>query len=336
MQEQKKSRRGCWWVAILLVLLVVAAGILLLGGLALVGASLSIPGRVARAGVDEAPHLDEIWASGHGETKVVAIPLHGMILLDQESGLFGSVAGSADMALKSIRRATHDAKVRALILQIDSGGGGLTASDVLYQALQDFKARGPGRKVVSVFGDMAASGAYYVALASDHIVAHPTTVTGSIGVMMQSFNVRELSRKAGIEDVTIKSGKNKDILNPFEEVDPEQIEMLQGIVDEFHGRFVALVAQDRGLPEAEVRAFADGRVVTASDALSLGLVDQIGYWNDATQALAGILGVPQVKVFRYEERFSFSSFLKSWQNWKPAAGLWSRLGSPRFYYVWRL
>jgi len=330
MDEKRGRRRwGCLWA----VLAVAVALAVALGASGLIGRRLSAPGTM---GEDQSPALKEVWAWGTGETKVVVVPLKGLIVLDRQSGLLGSAAGTADQALRAIRRATNDDRVEAIILEVDSGGGGITASDILYEALLGFRDAQAGRRIVAVFNDMAASGAYYVALAADHIVAHPTTITGSIGVLIESFNIRELGQKIGLKDVTIKSGANKDLLNPLGDLSDEQRRMLQGIVDELHGRFLQLVVERRGLPEEQVREIADGRIFTAGTALDLRLVDQIGYWEDAVDKTAELLKVQDIKVFRYEEHFSLAALLKAAQDWSPASAMLSRLSQVRFLYLWRL
>jgi len=310
----------------------------ILGLLALVAMRASFDVSVAHRhmGADEFPDLKEVWAYGSGDTKVVSIPLHGMIMLGENDGGFFSSINSAQMALLSIHRATHDPDVRALLLRVDSGGGGITASDVLYKALLDFKASDPRRRVIAVFGDVAASGAYYVALAADHIIAHPTTITGSIGVLIQTFNAQELGQKIGIKDITVKSGKNKDILNPLGEFTEEQRAMLQELVDELHGRFVELVAEGRKLSPDSVRALADGRIYSATQALELGLVDELGYWEDGIANAARLLGVDEVKVYRYEQEFSLSAFFKSFQNFNPVQRFLRQTSQPRLMYLWTL
>jgi protease-4 len=330
MDEKRGRRRwGCLWA----VLAVAATGAVAIGASALIGRRLSAPGTM---GEDQSPALKEVWAWGTGETKVVVVPLKGLIMLDRQSSLLGSAAGTADQALRAIRRATCDDSVEAIILEVDSGGGGITASDILYEALLDFRDAQAGRRIVAVFNDMAASGAYYVALAADHIVAHPTTITGSIGVLIESFNIRELGQKIGLKDVTIKSGANKDLLNPLGDLSDEQRRMLQGIVDELHGRFLQLVVERRQLPEEQVREIADGRIFTAGTALDLRLVDQVGYWEDAVDKTAELLKVQDVKVFRYEEHFSLAALLKATQDWSPASAMLLRLSQVRFLYLWRL
>ena len=269
-------------------------------------------------GEDDYPELVESWSTGQGDVKVVRVPVNGMIMLDQDAWY----SGNAVEALRAIRRATRDEEVSGLLLEVDSGGGGITDSDIIYKALKNFKAADEKRVIVACMGSTAASGAYYISLAADKIIAHPTTLTGSIGVIMQSYNVKELAAKLGVSDVTIKSGANKDLLNPFQEVKPEQQALLQKVVTSMHGRFVSLVAENRALPLEVVAPLADGRVFVASEALEHKLIDGIGYFEDARRELANLLEVEDVKVFRYEEQMGlFDLFTR-----KPTFGLDAGLG----------
>lgn len=286
-------------------------------------------------GEDEAPYMTETWSSGSGDVKVVRIPVEGIIML---GGGNMWADGNASTVLRSIRRATHDKEVKGLILEIDSGGGGITDSDIIYRALLRFKAEDPGRVIVSIFGDTAASGAYYIALASDHILAHPTTLTGSIGVILQSYNFKELAQKLGISDVTITSGANKDMLNPFKDVSPEQREMLQKVISAMHSRFVSLVVQHRKLPMDVVEPLADGRVFVAEEAWRHKLIDGIGYAEDAQAKIAELLNAEDgVKVYRYGEQVTLMDLLS-----RPGFGLQFDLkrllqneaDSPRLMYKW--
>lgn len=311
-QESGKKRHGCGFGCLVLIGMFVGIGLvvalLLMSGLTQINAIPGVhlkslihrSGTEANLGEDEAPDMVETWSSGTGDVKVVRVPITGMIMLGDAAWY----SGSANTALRTIRRATHDPAVEGLILDINSGGGGITDSDIIYKALLNFKAAQKGRVVVTIMGDVAASGAYYIALASDCILAHPTTLTGSIGVIMQSYNFKDLAAKLGVQDVTIKSGANKDMLNPFQDVKPEQREMLQKVITAMYDRFVTLVAENRKLPKEAVIPLADGRVFLADEAVQHRLIDGIGYGEDAQAKIAELLDVDDVKVYRYDEQVS--------------------------------
>ena len=330
---------GCLVMIVIFGLTIVGSIILLVRGLD--GESLSELLHRARSedevGEDEAPFMVETWSSGSGDVKVVRIPVEGLIMLGENSRWVG---GNANTVLRSIRRATHDEEVKGLILEINSGGGGITDSDIIYRALLRFKEAGEGRVIVSIFGDTAASGAYYIALASDHILAHPTTLTGSIGVILQSYNFKDLAQKLGVSDVTIKSGENKDMLNPFKDVNPDQREMLQEVITAMYERFLSLVVKHRNLPREVVAPLADGRVFVAEEAWKHKLIDGIGYAEDAQAKIAELLKAEDgVKVYRYGEHVTLMDMLS-----RPGFGLNTDLGrllkgaqdSPRLMYRWSL
>lgn len=258
----------------------------------------------AFAGVDEYPDFDEIWSCGDEDgAKVVRIAINGEISLDEPH--WKKYSDSAAAALKMIKRATLDEDVQGIILEIDSPGGGITASDIIWKALLDFKESEKDRAVVVIMGDLCASGGYYISAAADRIVAHPTTLTGSIGVIITSFNIRELAEKIGIKDVSIASGENKQMLSPFKDITDEQRAMLKSAVDALHSRFVTIVADGRKLPEEKVREIADGRVILATEALKLGLVDKIGYFSDSYDCMCDLLDKESLYVIRYEHKESF-------------------------------
>jgi len=260
--------------------------------------------------------LNEIWVSGRDDAsiKAVRITIRGGLFLGEGSRRSLDEGTAAD-ALRAIRRASQDSKVKALLLDIDSGGGGITASDILYDALQKFKASDSERVIVVIMGDIAASGAYYVSLPADRILAHPTTITGSIGVIMGSINVKELAAKIGIRDVVFKSGDNKDLLNPMRDMTSEQEQLLQTLVDQMHERFVGLVAFHRRLPLERAKEIADGRIYLAEQAKALGLVDAIGYSDDALNAVRELCGTSHVKFVRYTQTPSFFDLLRSPNFW---------------------
>ncbi len=294
----------------------------------------SIRGTHLDYAMDEQPFMEEIWSSGKGHTKAIVIPVRGFIGFDSRDDLFSSGLSSTAILLNSITRATKDEKVSAIILDIDSGGGGITASDVIYNALQKFKASRTDRVVVAIMGDVAASGAYYIALPADKIIAHPTSITGSIGVLMQTLNIKGLEDKIGLKGVTIKSGQNKDLLNPFEEVSPAHTNILQNIVNELQDRFVTLVAENRDLPKKKVVQLADGRVYTAQGALDAGLIDAIGYWDDAVDSTKQLLAVDELKIYRYQKEFSFSSLFRGSSTVGNLSSLLSNGRRSGFLYLW--
>lgn len=309
---QKSWWKGCGCFFILFMVLgigmFVAAMAVMLAVVEDVGAGKSFS--IARSGAhkggeDEVPQMRETWSYGTGEAKVVRIPVEGIIMLGEDNWK----AGNANTVLRSIRRATHDPDVEGLILEINSGGGGITDSDILYNELKKFKASDPKRFIVTIMGDIAASGAYYIAITSDYIMAHPTTLTGSIGVIMQSYNFKELAQKIGIKDVTVKSGENKDLLNPFNDVKPEHKELIQKVISAMHDRFVTLVAENRKMPKEKVAPLADGRVFLADEAMKNGLIDGIGYDEDARAKMAELLEVDSIKVFKYEEEMGLFDLL---------------------------
>lgn len=314
--DNGKKKSGCGYGCLLLAGIVAAVGCLVFIVLVVIGSVAASPlddGATAgssrlwklkrSSGRDEFPEMEEVWSAGSGSVKVVRIPLRGMIALDND----GWSPGSTAVVLRSIRRATRDSEVKGIILEIDSGGGEITASDIVYKALVEFKESQEGRVVVAMMMSVAASGAYYVALPADCIIAHPTTITGSIGVVRQSFNLHELTRKIGVHDVTIKSAENKDLFNPFSTYKEEHGAIMQEIINEMHQRFAGLVAEWRKLPADELARLTDGRVVTAQQALEGGLIDQIGYRQDAESRIAELLSVDGVKIYRYEDGFSLAA-----------------------------
>ncbi len=187
-----------------------------------------------------------------------------------------------------------DDTVKAIILRIDSPGGGVGPSQEIYREVVKAKQK---KKMVTSMGAVAASGGYYVACASDLIVANPGTITGSIGVIMQFSNFEELLKKIGVKGVVLKSGEHKDIGSPFREMTPEEKKIMQETLDNVHQQFIRAVADGRKLDQAKVLPIADGRIMTGEQAKQLGLVDKLGNLDDAIEEaakLVGIEGKPQV------------------------------------------
>jgi len=226
--------------------------------------------------------LEEETVEGKGTSKILMLDLSGV--LTEELPSFSLTTPPPRVSLlarvrEELAKAEKDEHVRALIVRINSPGGTITASDVLYHEILAFKQRKKVPVIAAVM-DVGASGGYYAALAADTIVVNPTTITGSIGVVMVTLDAQGLMQKIGVAPLAIKSGPMKDAGSPFRALTGPELAVFQGIIDDMYGRFVGLIVQSRHLPEDRVRALADGRVYTAEQALKLGLVDRIAYLED--------------------------------------------------------
>ncbi len=314
---------------------------LLLSALGLAGCSV--------ISVDLTPRirpLQEQTVEGEGEAKILLMDLSGFI--SDEGGTPALTIGAQPPTVptlvrirEELKKAAEDDSVRALVLRINSPGGTVTASDIIYREIEAFKTR-KRIPVVAVMLDVAASGGYYVALAGDTIVAHPTTVTGSIGVIMITVNARGLLEKIGVSAAAIKSGPRKDMGSPFRELTDEERAIFQGVIDELQTQFVTKVAERRKISIEKARQLADGRIYTAEQAAASGLVDQIGYMDDAIKTAKRAAGVDQARVIVYhrprEYRATYyAQAAASETRLEGALGQFAALlggAGPRFLYLW--
>jgi protease-4 len=288
--------------------------------------------------------LKEETVEGKGRDKILLLDLSGL-LQDEVTGFsIGTPAPRVPLLARvreELHKAEEDDRVRAVVVKINSPGGTITASDVLYREITQFKQQ---RKipVIAAIMDVGASGGYYVALAADTIVAHPTSVTGSVGVVMLTMNAQGLMEKIGVAPVAIKSGAMKDAGSPFRAMTPEEHAVFQGLIDDMYGRFVRLIAESRHLPEERVRAFADGRVYTAQQALALGLVDRVAYLDEVIESAKRAAGVEEARVVMYHRPKEYRATIYSAAPAVPGAegmlgqlaGILAGAGGPRFMYLW--
>jgi protease-4 len=297
--------------------------------------------------VDLAPRirpLREETVEGHGRAKVLLVDVSGF--LSDEAPATVSIATPPPRVpllvrfREELKKAAEDSDVRALVLRINSPGGTVTASDILYRELELFR-RDRRLPVVAIMMDVAASGGYYVALAADRIVAHPTTVTGSIGVIMLTMNAEGLLQKIGVSTAAIKSGERKDMGSPFRALTPDERRIFQSVIDGMHAQFVAKLVERRRIPADTARALADGRVYTADQALAQNLVDQVGYLPDAIEAAKRAAGLDEARVVVYhrprEYRATYYARTEAPASAVPEgiAQLATLLGSgPRVLYLW--
>jgi protease-4 len=330
----RRSTVGFWVVIVLLLsflLVSVAANFGL--ALGLVTHRASTLASFHKGGEDEFPSLAETWSYGSGKVKAARIPVEGVIERYAEDGLFSEPVDMVTSILRQIRAATNDEDVKAIILEVDSPGGGITPSDEIWNALADFRDSAEDRRIVVFMRDLAASGGYYVAMSGDWLIAEPTTIVGSIGVIMSTLNIKDLSQKIGIKDVTIKSGANKDLLNPFSDVPPEQIKLLQEVIDSSYSRFYNIVKDARGFEDDQLKPLADGRIWDSNKALELGFIDEVGYWEDAVAKTAELLDEENVKVVRYESKETFFDLITRVRTPNLLASLRDSV-RPRVMYLW--
>ncbi len=284
--------------------------------------------------------LTEKTLDGTGADKVLVIPVTGIIGEMETDAFFYGRENMMQYVRQRLRAAREDADVKAVLLQVDSPGGGITASDVITQELRRFKKE-TGRPLVVCMGDVAASGGYYISMAADWIVAHPTTITGSIGVIMMNFDATLLLQKIGVQDRMIKSGPLKDVGSWTRLMTEEERQLLQVVVDQMLGRFVQVVAEGRNLPKEKVRELADGRIFTALQARDLKLLDQIGYYEDALNKTKELAKLTACRVVRYDKSFSFSALFDSEvESLRPGRAIEAALRDvafpkgPRLMYLW--
>lgn len=259
---------------------------------------------IALKGSQPGPGLNKRVSSG--ET-IGVIYVEGPIIGGSGgTGIFGetSVAGSEDL-MKQLKEAREDSGIKAVLIRINSPGGSAPASQEIGDEIDALKKT--GKKVVVSMGDVAASGGYWLAAKADKIIANPATMTGSIGVIMETQNLAGLFGKLGIGTETIKSGPLKDIGSPSRQMTPEERQILQGMVNDIYEQFLDVVASGRKMDREKVRKLADGRIFTGRQAKQLGLVDELGNFNYAiryTAKLAGIEGEPTLREFGVRNPFS--------------------------------
>ncbi len=239
--------------------------------------------------------LDSGWLGGE---RVAVIRIEGVIMDSRET-------------IEELRRFRDNPNIKAVVLRIDSPGGGVVPSQEIHTEV--LKARKDGRlKVVASMGNLAASGGYYIAAATDKIVANPGTLTGSIGVIMELANVQGLLEKVGVQSVVIKSGRYKDLASPFRAMSKEDRGLLQNVLDDVHDQFIQAVAAGRALKVEEVRPLADGRIFTGRQARTAKLVDELGDLQDAIKLAARLVGIEgEPRVVEPRKRFSLRDLLEN-------------------------
>jgi protease-4 len=357
--------RSWGWIitCIILVILLGFAGLIIIGQSFTHSLSLN-RGFKTVSSREVGPRLEECTLEeGISRNKIAVITVDG-IITDHQADEAGN--NMVDVIKAQLDRAADDDRVKAVILKVDSPGGEVMASDEINKAIAAFQEDEPadhgktgkkGKPVICSMGSLAASGGYYISCPCRWIVANELTLTGSIGVIMHGYNFRGLMDKVGVYPMTYKSGKFKDMLSPdrsTNEIPAEERAMVQGLIDETYQKFKSVVADGRanahdlnktkGKPLADNWAdFADGRVVSGTQALDLGLVDSLGDFDDAVDKAEDIAHVQNVTLIEYRERYDISNFLSMFGQNGQAKDIKLDLGveMPRLrpgcmYFLWQM
>ena len=273
-------------------------------------------------------------SSKEGKPSVAWIKVRGVIATDNSSSPFSRPQGAGAIA-KKIRDAGEDKDVKAIVLDINSPGGTVAAVQNIYSEI--LKAKKNGKKVVALFRDVAASGGFYIAMAADKIVAEPGTITGSVGVIMQTSNVEGLFQKIGVKMVPITSGKYKDIGSMYRPMTDAEKALLQDMVDDTYTQFFAAVKAGRPeVSEANLTEYTDGRVFTGQRAYNLGFVDKLGGEDEALQLAGELAGIKDPKIISSKSD-NLRDFIFSFGSSVEGASLVKQLETlttPSVAYLW--
>ncbi|MCB1226534.1 MAG: signal peptide peptidase SppA [Verrucomicrobiales bacterium] len=301
----KPRTYGCLLGLLLFVLAVsIIVNVLQFSAGAVGGSSLTM-GASSRPPLRE--RLEVPAESGAERGKIVKIDLDGVISSVAPEGLFGVAVSTVAGLRRQFEQAANDDDIKAVVLRVNSPGGEVTASDILHHELKKLAEKKP---VVVYMDSIAASGGYYIACASQHIVASETTLTASIGVIIDTVNYADLFGKVGLASNTFVSGPFKDSLSGSRPMREDERAYVQGLVDQMYDRFLTVVSEGRKLGKTQLRnGVADGRVVTGRQALELGLVDQIGYIEDAYAKARELGGAEGAGVVTYRSATSFFEIL---------------------------
>jgi protease-4 len=299
------NRKGVLLFISVVVGIVLACAILPLGGVAL----LITMGEDVPDSPEPAISWNERVIEGKGINRVLVLKVEGII---GNGDIF-----SQEETLSQIRQATEDPLIKAVVLRIDSPGGGVVASNEIHNYLKDLRTK--GKPLVVSMGSIAASGGYYIAAPADAIYANPDTLTGSLGVIITTFNYQGTLEKVGMKQIIYKSGEFKDILSPVRDATPEEQQILQGIVDQAYQNFVDVIAEGRNMPREEVLTLADGRIYSGEQALNNSLVDHMGGLREAIAKAKELANLDEALVVQYSKSPSWRAFISAQTEQQAAA-----------------
>jgi len=340
MSQESPKPRKLFYVVLSVVILVLffmsLLSNLVLGGL-LVAMNIEKPSEV------QIVTYEKKSVEGNGDQDILLIHIKGVI--SNEKIVTGGWI-TPEHVQERLKQAGKDPKVKAVILNINSPGGAITATDKIYRSIMEFREKSK-KPVVAFLDSIAASGGYYIAAACDTIVSYPTCITGSIGVIMSSFQIQELlENKLGIKHIVIKSGEHKDILSSTRTMTEKERQILQSMIDEMYERFLEIVKKGRAslkdMKEEEIREIADGKVYTGKQALEKKLVDKLGTWDDAIQETCKIaqIGKEDYRIITYHQKKSLLQEILELSSEESDAksrlleSVSQKITTPSFYYLW--
>ena len=292
--------------------------------------------------------LEEVVLSGEGRAKVLIVEIAGVLTSAKPRGVFDRFFDRLSLPARfkeELTKAADDEDVKAIVLRINTPGGTVTASDILYHEIQELKKTRNVPIIASIM-DLGTSGGYYVAMAADQIVAHPSSVTGSLGVIMLTLNASGLMEKIGVRANAVTSGPHKDMGSPFRTMTEEDRAIFQGVIDSLYARFLRVIEQGRpNLKPETIRQLADGRIYSATQAKDHGLVDVIGYVDDALELAKKEAGIEEARVVMYQREGGYhpNIYAQTPGGQGRIDGVFPKLdpvslllagGTPSFMYLW--
>lgn len=280
--------------------------------------------------------------NGNRADKIAIIPVEGMLMDEKSGGLLQSSENPLSLFIQQLNAAADDASVKAVVLRVNSPGGSVTASDTMYAAVRNFRDK-THKPVIASAQELDASGAYYVSCSADKIIASPTSIVGSIGVIFEAIDLEDTLLKLGVRVDSIKSAPLKDMASPYHHLTPEARDVMQGMVDEYFARFKNIVIASRGIKdENTLQLVTDGRVFSGTRAVELGLVDQTGRLDDAIELARSMANAQGGAVVMFNRPYGYSGSIYAetdlpqpksnemtlklpMSNWLPNG----------FYYLWQ-
>lgn len=303
---------GCAVLAVLGILGVASIAVVgaIFGVASIAGGSLSELENIGASSITSRNFTEELVSGSHfAPDKIVVIDVIGVI--SSGEGSLYEIANARQIC-DQIKWAQEDSSVKAVVINLDTPGGEVTASDEIHHEILNIRAKPHSKPVVAMMNSLAASGGYYVAVGCDSIVANKLTLTGSIGVIIEGYNYSELLKKVGVESEVYKSGAMKDMLNGGRPRTQEERVIVQQLVDSTYDDFLTVVSEGRKIPKSQLKGshLTDGRVLDGRQAKEAGLVDKLGYFDDSVKEAASLAKTSHYKVVRYTEAFSFAKLLE--------------------------